>query len=307
MTQVLGSLILAAAMGAGAMGQAAVPAWCRTLPRPEYKSLERVPVKDGWFEVYRVAPDTFAIYEPHQSEETISYLIVGRTRAMLFDTGMGIGNLKALTVELTRLPIVVLNSHTHNDHVGDNWQFDTVYSMDTSFSRRNAQGSREAAQAEIRPGETCGTLPTGFDPKAYATRPWKITSFVHDGEWIDLGGRRLQIIATPGHTPDAISLFEPEKGLLFTGDTFYPGTIWLYRPETDLAAYDRSVRRLAALAPEVKIVLGAHNVPVASPSVLRQLVVAFETVRAGKIAPEPAGTGKVTYKVGDISFLMRAP
>ena len=43
------------------------------------------------------------------------------------------------------------------------------------------------------------------------------------------------------------------------------------------------------------------------PSVLPQLVVAFETVRAGKIAPAPAGTGKVTYKVGDISFLMRAP
>jgi glyoxylase-like metal-dependent hydrolase (beta-lactamase superfamily II) len=179
--------------------------------------------------------------------------------------------------------------------------------MDTSFSRRNAQGSREAAQAEIQRGETCGDLPAGFDPTAYATRPWKITSYVHDGEWIDLGGRRLQIIATPGHTPDAISLFEPEDGLLFTGDTFYPGTIWLYRPETDLAAYDRSVRRLAALAPQVKRVLGAHNVPAASPTVLPQLVVAFETVRAGKVAPEPAGKGKVTYKVGDISFLMGAP
>jgi glyoxylase-like metal-dependent hydrolase (beta-lactamase superfamily II) len=305
--RVLGGLILSAAMAAGAGGQTPAPPWCRDLPRPEYKSLERLPVNDGWFEVYRVAPDTFAIYEPHQSEETISYLIVGRTRAMLFDTGMGIGNLRGLTAHLTPLPVVVLNSHTHNDHVGSNWQFDTVYSMDTNFSRRNAQGSREAAQSEIQPGETCGSLPAGFDPKAYATRPWKITSYVHDGEWIDLGGRRLQIIATPGHTPDAISLFEPEGGLLFTGDTFYPGTIWLYRPETDLAAYDRSVRRLAALAPQVKLVLGAHNVPAASPTVLQRLVVAFETVRAGKIAPEPAGKGKVTYKVGDISFLMRAP
>jgi glyoxylase-like metal-dependent hydrolase (beta-lactamase superfamily II) len=231
--RVLGGLILSAAMAAGAGGQTPAPPWCRDLPRPEYKSLERLPVNDGWFEVYRVAPDTFAIYEPHQSEETISYLIVGRTRAMLFDTGMGIGNLRGLTAHLTPLPVVVLNSHTHNDHVGSNWQFDTVYSMDTSFSRRNAQGSREAAQSEIQPGETCGSLPAGFDPKAYATRPWKITSYVHDGEWIDLGGRRLQIIATPGHTPDAISLFEPGDGLLFTGDTFYPGTIWLYRPVAD--------------------------------------------------------------------------
>jgi glyoxylase-like metal-dependent hydrolase (beta-lactamase superfamily II) len=305
--RLVGGLIFSVAMAAGVRGQAPMPTWCRALPRPEYKRLERAPVNDGWFEVYRVAPETFAIYEPHQSEETISYLIVGRARAMLFDTGMGIGNLKGLTAKLTPLPVVVLNSHTHNDHVGSNWQFDTVYGMDTSFSRGNAQGSREDAQAEIQPGEICGNLPAGFEPKAYATRPWKITSYVHDGEWIDLGGRRLQIIATPGHTPDAISLFEPDAGLLFTGDTFYPGTIWLYRPETDLAAYDRSVRRLAALAREVKLVLGAHNVPVASPRVLPQLVVAYETVRAGKVAPEPTGKGKLTYKVGDISFLMRAP
>jgi glyoxylase-like metal-dependent hydrolase (beta-lactamase superfamily II) len=305
--RVIGGFVLLATIATGAAGQAPMPAWCKALPRPEYKTLERVAVRNAWFEVYRVAPDVFAIYEPHQSEETISYLIVGRARAMLFDTGMGIGDLKGVTAELTRLPVVVLNSHTHNDHVGDNWQFDTVYSMDTDFSRRNAQGSRAAAQTEIQPGEICGRLPAGFDAKAYATRPWKIASYVHDGDWIDLGGRRLQIIATPRHTPDAISLFEPGDGLLFTGDTFYPGTIWLYRPETDLGAYDRSVRRLAALAPQVKIVLGAHNVPVASPAVLAQLVAAFETVMVHPVAPVPAGAGKVTYKVGEISFLMRAP
>jgi glyoxylase-like metal-dependent hydrolase (beta-lactamase superfamily II) len=147
----------------------------------------------------------------------------------------------------------------------------------------------------------------GFNRRAYATRPWTISSFVKDGDWIDLGNRRLQILATPGHTPDSISLFEPSDGLLFTGDTYYPGAIWLYRPETDLAAYGRSIQRLAALVPRVRVVLGSHNVPVASPVVLPELVAAFETVRAGKVAAAPAGTGKVLYTVGDISFLMRAP
>src|SRR5579862_6647555 len=75
---------------------AKIPDWCKALPRPEYKSLERIPSPDPWFEVYKVAPQTFAIYEPHQFEETISYLIVGQKQALLFDTGMGIGNLKAL-------------------------------------------------------------------------------------------------------------------------------------------------------------------------------------------------------------------
>jgi glyoxylase-like metal-dependent hydrolase (beta-lactamase superfamily II) len=288
-------------------GQTEIPKWCRALPRAEYKSLQRVPVSDPWFEVYRFAPSVFAIYEPHQSEETISYLIVGDNRAMLFDTGMGISDIRKVTAELTRLPIVVLNSHTHDDHVGNNWQFEIIYGMDTGFTRKNARGSREDAQAEVTPDQICGHLPETFDPKTYATRPWKITSFAHDGDRIDLGGRSLKIIATPGHTPDSISLFDSANGLLFTGDTYYPGTIWLYRPETDLAAYGTSIRRLAALAPQVKMVLGAHNFPVAPPSVLPHLVTAFEAVRAHKVPATPTSVGKVIYKVDDISFLTRAP
>ena len=287
--------------------QTKIPEWCRALPRPEYKVLQRVPISDRWFEVYKVAPAVFAIYEPHQSEEVISYLVVGDKRAALFDTGMGISDLKKVTSELTRLPIVVLNSHTHNDHVGDNWQFDTIYAMDTDFTRENARGSREDAQAEVGPGQICGKLPKGFDPKTYSTRPWKITAYTHDGDRIDLGGRSLEVIATPGHAPDAISLFERASGLLFTGDTYYPAPIWLYRPETDLEAYAASIRRLAALAPQVKVVLGAHNIPVAPPSVLPRLVTAFQTVRAGKTSATPAAAGRVIYKVDDISFLMRSP
>jgi glyoxylase-like metal-dependent hydrolase (beta-lactamase superfamily II) len=290
----------------GAFAQATVPDWCRALPRPEYKALERVVVSDPWFEVYKVGPAVFAIYEPHQFEETISYLIVGNKSALLFDTGMGIGDLKKVTFELTGLPIVVLNSHTHNDHVGSNWQFATIYGMDTDFTRKNAQGSRDDAQAEIAAGEICGNLPKGFDAKAYSTRPWKITSYTHDGDRVDLGGRLIEVIATPGHTPDAISLLDHGNGLLFTGDTYYPAPIWLYRPETDLDAYATSIRRLAALTPQVKLVLGAHNIPVAPPSVLPRLVNAFDAVRTGKVLPTLDSPGRVVYKVGDISFLMRA-
>jgi glyoxylase-like metal-dependent hydrolase (beta-lactamase superfamily II) len=292
---------------ARSIAQTDTPVWCKSLPRPEYKTLERVPVNDSWFEVYKVTPGVFAIYEPHQSEETIGYLILGDKRALMFDTGMGIGDLKSLTTRLTDLPIIVLNSHTHNDHVGNNWQFDTVYGMDTGFTRQNARGSREDAQAEIAPSEVCGSLPVGFDRNAYATKPWKIAKYLQDGERIDLGGRTIEIIATPGHTPDAISLFDHANGLLFTGDTYYPAPIWIYRPETDLDAYGKSVHRLAALAPQVKIVLGAHNVPVAPPSVLPQLAAAFDKVRAGQVPATPAGDGKVIYKVGGISFLMRKP
>jgi glyoxylase-like metal-dependent hydrolase (beta-lactamase superfamily II) len=286
--------------------QTSIPEWCRPLPRPEYKALERVKVSDPWFEVYKPAPGVFAIYEPHQAEEVISYLIIGEKRAVLFDTGMGISDIKKVTSELTKVPIFVVNSHTHNDHVGGNWEFGDVYAVDTDFTRKNAMGSREAAQEEIAPDQICGALPAGFDPKTYATRPWKIAAYTLDGDKFNLGGRTLEVIATPGHTPDSISLLDRGNGLLFSGDTYYPAPIWLFRPETDLAAYAASIRRLAALEPQVKLVLGAHNIPVASPKVLGQLVAAFDKVQAGKVSAVPDSPGKVLYKVDGFSFLMRA-
>jgi len=282
------------------------PEWCKPLPRPEYKSLQRVLPDDPWFEIYKVAPGVFAIYEPHQAEEVISYLIVGTKQAVLFDTGMGIGDIRKVTAKLTSRPVVVLNSHTHDDHVGGNWQFTFVYGMDTEFTRKNAKGSREDAQAEIAPNQLCGDLPKGFDPKTYATKRWGISHFIHDGFKVNLGGRTLEVISTPGHTPDSIALLDRANGLLFTGDTYYPAPIWLYRPETNLDAYVNSVKRLAALAPELKLVLGAHNIPVAEPSVLPRLVTAIQAVRSGQGAVKPEGEGKAIHSLDGFNFLLAA-
>jgi glyoxylase-like metal-dependent hydrolase (beta-lactamase superfamily II) len=152
----------------------------------------------------------------------------------------------------------------------------------------------------------CGNLPKGFDPKTYATKPWHVSLFVKNGFKINLGGRTVEIIATPGHTPDAISLIDRENGLLFTGDTYYPGPIWLFRPETELDAYVSSVKKLAAIAPQIHLVLGAHNVPVADPSVLPKLVTAIEDARAGKIEGKPLEGGKASYTTNGITFLLRA-
>src|SRR6202158_2267313 len=282
------------------------PEWCRPLPRPEYKSLQRVLPDEPWFEVYKVSPGVFAIYEPHQAEEVISYLIVGNRQALLFDTGMGVSDIRRVTTKLTSRPVVVLNSHTHDDHVGGNWQFTFVYGMDTEFTRTNAKGSREDAQAEIAPGQLCGDLPKGINPKTYSIKPWKISRAIHDGFKINLGGRTLEVISTPGHTPDAIALLDRANGLLFTGDTYYPGPIWLFRPETDLDAYVNSVKRLAELAPELKLVLGARNVPVAQPDVLPKLVEAIQAVRSGQGAVKPAGEGKATHSFDGFTFLLAA-
>lgn len=289
--------------------QPQVPEWCKSLPRPEYKSLDHIQTSDPWFEVYKVSPDTFAIYEPHQAEEVISYLILGKKKALLFDTGMGISDIHKLVTELTKLPVIVLNSHTHNDHVGGNWQFDTIYSMDTDFSRQNAKGSVTDAQEELASGQICGDLPKNFDAKSYRTKPWKISKYVHAWEEIDLGNRVLEIVPSSGHTPDSICLRDRANGLLFTGDTYYPAPIWLYRPETNLDLYSISIAQLATISlldPPLKLVLGAHNIPVAPPSVITNLPAAFADLRAGKAACKPDSPGKQLCTIRNFTFLLRA-
>jgi len=279
------------------------PEWCRKLPRPAYRNLERVAIKDPWFEVYKIRPGVFAIYEPHQSEEVISYLVSGTTRALLFDTGMGISNIRDVVEGLINLPVSVVNSHTHNDHVGDNWRFSDIYAMDTDFTRANARGSKVDAQAEIAPGEVCGDLPPGFNAAEYSTKPFHISHWIHDHDKIDLGGRVLEVISVTGHTPDAIALLDEKNGLLFTGDTFYAGPIWLFRPETDLDAYVASVKKLASLSSKLQLLLPAHNEPVANPAVLPRVVEAMNEIRSGKIKAKPRD-GKQEYFFDGFSFLM---
>ena len=94
MIKYLKFFFLAICLAACAVAQQAE--WCKKLPRPAYSKLERVSIADPWFEVYKIRPGVFAIYEPHQLEEVISYLIVGGNRALLFDTGMGISNIQAV-------------------------------------------------------------------------------------------------------------------------------------------------------------------------------------------------------------------
>ncbi|MEO1573565.1 MAG: hypothetical protein AAFU65_01240, partial [Pseudomonadota bacterium] len=87
--------------------------WWDALPRASWSRFERVDVTQPWFEVYRVRESVLAIYEPGHFEEVISYLILGAERAVLFDTGLGIGDIEALVNELTELPVMVINSHSH--------------------------------------------------------------------------------------------------------------------------------------------------------------------------------------------------
>jgi glyoxylase-like metal-dependent hydrolase (beta-lactamase superfamily II) len=280
------------------------PDWCSNLPRAGYKNLQRVQTTSSWYEVYLVRPGVFAIYEPNQYEEVISYLILGSKRALLFDTGLGIGDMRELVSQLTHLPITVLNSHTHFDHIGDNGQFTDILDTDSDYTRQNEKGAtHEQLLDVVIPERFCGKTPTGFKPENYAIPAFKISRFVKDGDVIDLGDRQLRVLLTPGHTPDSLCLLDRAHKLLFTGDSFYAGPIFLYVPETDIAAYTRSVDRLVTLVPQLDLLLPSHNFPEAKPEMLVQLQNAFREVKEGRAKSVPNGELR-EYKFDGFSLLM---
>jgi len=224
--------------------------FCDRLPRAAYTAFEKDQSSNDWFEVYEVESGIWAIYEPFQWQEVISYLIVGSRSALLFDTGNGLGDIKAIVDQLTDKPVRVLNSHTHYDHIGGNYQFDEILSVATDFSIANSRGAANKIVAmEASPQALCKDLPEGVTQENHLIRPFTITAQVKEGDVIDLGGRRLEILQVPGHTDDSIALLDRDAGFLWTGDTFYEGPIWLWFPETDLAAYQKSIARLADLVP----------------------------------------------------------
>jgi glyoxylase-like metal-dependent hydrolase (beta-lactamase superfamily II) len=298
-------VLLLAAVASNAFAES----WCDAVPSPELAALEVAGAADGWFRVYAVAPGVFAISEPRQYEGVTSFLITGSERAVLFDTGLGVGRIGDLVRRLTALPVTVLNSHTHFDHVGGNREFADVRNLDEPYSLAAARGEvtdflRAYAGETLKEDRVCGELPVGVASREYSMPTWEVTARVRDGERLELGERTVEILRTPGHTPDSISLLDAENGLLFTGDTYYSGEIYLWAPETSVVAYTASIDRLALLVPTLDKLLPAHGFPVAEPRRLLELRQALQDIRAGTARFESTDEGRRLFRFEHFSILM---
>jgi glyoxylase-like metal-dependent hydrolase (beta-lactamase superfamily II) len=278
---------------------------CSQSQNAAFSHYKKLDVTDGWFDVYELPGHVYAIYEPRQEQQVLCYLIVGETRALLFDSGLGIGQLSQVVHGLTSLPVVVLNSHTHFDHVGGNYEFSTIYAVDSDFTRKNAEGHPNSYMLKnAGPTSACPPLPAKFDFSKYTIKPFTITHTVHDGDIIDLGGRKLEVLLTPGHTPDALCLLDRSQKELFTGDTFYPDELWLWWPETDLDAYQKSIERIASLAPSLRILRPAHSAPEADPALLAKVAEALPQARSGNM-PFKVRPGRRDYQFSGFSIALR--
>ena len=281
---------------------------CYSVPREENLALTLSAASDEWFQVRESAPGVYSIVEPFHLQESISHLIVGTDRALLFDTGIGLLPLRPVVERITDVPVTVLNSHTHYDHVGGNWEFDTVLAMDTGYTRANMAGfSNALIGGDFTAHAFCKGVPDSADADAMATRAWQATGFVADGDTIDLGGRVLEILHVPGHTPDALALFDREHRLLFTGDTWYDASLWLFSPGTDLDDYDASLTRLIEVEANADYLLGAHNVARVKSGRLQQVRDVLRDIRAGRYKAEPDNYGRLTFDIDGVRILTSQP
>ncbi len=305
----LGSLTLSCGQG-GVEGDLVQPDnWWDVHPRPVYASLEKVGTYQEWFDVYRLTEGTYAIYEPNQFEEAISYLVLGEDRGVLVDTGNGIGDLRAVVEELTDLPVSVVLTHEHYDHVAGAWQYDEITAYDNAASLAAMQRGRDHASMEryLVPDYLWKPLPVGFDPDTWHIPSLVPTVLVTDGDVIDLGGRTLEVIYTPGHSPGQMCLLDPDHRFLISGDHFFPGPLYAYSADVDLDAYIASNAKLVERLDEFDWLLPGHNEPWVRSSVLKRVGKAFETVLKGRGRySENEGLSRYYFKGFDILIMADA-
>lgn len=280
--------------------------WAKRVPRESFSRFRRVSKPGEWFSVYDAGDGIYAFYEDGQIEEALSFLLLGESRALLIDSGNGIGNIRLACRALTGLPISLVNTHSHYDHIGGNYLFDDLSAFDdpAGIVRRTAAQGYSAAR--MRPSlegiAIARPLPEDFDPEAYSAPPYRVSRWIADGDAFDLGGRRVEVVHTPGHSPDSICLLDERTRRLFVGDIFYTGSIYTWLEGGDLDQMIASYRRMIDLFPRYDLIMPSHNEIALEKEILRDALRAAEDVREGRGTPVCLDNGHRVYHFGRFAF-----
>ncbi len=207
------------------------------------------------------------------------FLLAGTERALLIDSGMTLENARELAEGLTDKPLMLLNTHGDPDHIAGNAAFPSFYMHPAEEENYRAAGGA----GDILP--------------------------VREGDVLELGGRALEVIELPGHTPGSIALLDRSRRTLISGDSVQNGRIFMFGPGRDLRQYLSSIRALQRRCGEFDTIWAAHgDFPVGS-SLVDALARGAERVLAGQIAPTPCevfGKKLCAYDMGCATLLMKA-
>ena len=225
-----------------------------------------------WYARAEVGSDVIRISEPHVNELVSAnfWWLRGNDRDIVVDAGLGVVALReAIPGMFERDPMVVL-THAHLDNVGGAPEFAdrAAHPAEAGILAAGVPASLYGAElydklgidatGEPVPELMIDILPApGYDPTTYRVEPMTLNRMLHDGDRIDLGGPVLTVLHLPGHTPGCIALLEERTGTLYSGDVIYDGFLIDNLPNSDVAAYRRSMEFLAGL--DVSVVHPGHG------------------------------------------------
>lgn len=242
-----------------------------------------------WFKVKKINAHVWRI-----SDNDIDniYLIVGRDSALLIDNGVGAVNLRDFIPTLTKLPLIVVNTHAHPDHTGSNHQFTRVRAHIDEIEGIRFFGTKEM-RANMAKSMTAGqqgpTLPdTVLFPVTDSLYTPTLIPF-GDGHIFDLGNRKIQVIHVPGHTKGSICLLDIQDKLLFTGDNDNI-LVWLHPQDAlPLETYLQSLRKLWNRRKDFATLYPGHGEPI-EKSFIEEQIRCVEEIITGRCVGKPFDT-----------------
>ncbi len=241
---------------------------------------------DPWFTVTKVDADTYRISEYRHPEETHAYLLIGTERALLVDSGLGIGNIGTVVAALTTKPIVVVATHVHWDHIGGHRCFSCFYVHAAEASW--ISGSFPLPVSTVRKQLAMAPqFPQSFSCEAYEVFSGIPSRILNDGDTLELGERTLMVVHTPGHSPGHMCFWEPKQGYLFVGDLVYQGILYAHYPSTDPEQYWVSLEKVATLP--VRRLFPAHHQSELPPERLCQVRDAFRYLKQNDMLHHGSG------------------
>jgi len=218
--------------------------------------------------IKEVRPGIFLMDEAH---EATGYLVVGNDRACVIDTMNGYNDLRQAVRKLTGKPLTVVNTHGHPDHIFGNIYFEEAYMNPADLPLARTFTEDPEFQEMCR-------------EKGHTMPPFRE---IHPGDVIDLGGRTLEVIGLPGHTPGGILLLLREDRILFTGDSVNHH-LWMQLDGClPMKDYVKELDRVLFLEDRADIILHGHARDADDISLLRCLRNGAEEICEGKTAEDP--------------------
>ena len=187
-----------------------------------------------------------------------SLLFIGDTQALLVDTGFGgEESLKSVVESLTDKPVMLVTTHADWDHIGRNAEFETAHMHPAEMAHYYQNAAPEASVSPL----------------------W-------DGDVIDIGGRKFEVILIPGHTPGSIALLDRENRILVSGDSISGGPVFMFGDARNLRAYIQSMEKLnISYAGTFDEIYPAHGpLPIPANQVERQIDAAKKLL-TGELEP----------------------